>query len=168
MHIHYGGAGVNPTLHGFSDSDWASCPEDRVSVTGYVWFYNGRPISHSAKKQMTHALLSTEAEYMALTAAVQDGLWLISFFQCVTIPIMTPLQLFADNAGAIALLKEAANHIRTKHINLQYHFIRRHIEDRTFLPMWLLTHKNTTDIFTKILPRPLFIQHRSGLTLVSR
>lgn len=167
MRIHYGGAGVNPGLHGFSDSDWASCPEDRISVSGYVWFYNGGPISHSAKKQTTHALSSTEAEYMALTAAIQDGLWLQSLFSCISVPITLPLQLFADNAGAIALSKEAANHIRTKHIDLRYHFIRRHIEEGTFLPIWLSTHKNTADIFTKALPRPIFVQHRAGLALVS-
>jgi hypothetical protein len=142
LKAHYGGSGINPALHGFSDSDWASCPEDRVSISGYVWFFNGGPVSHSAKKQTTHALSSCEAEYMALTAAVQDGLWLQSFFACVTIPLSLPLRLFADNAGAIALSQEAANHIRTKHIDLRYHFIRRHIEEGTFLPVWLSTHKN--------------------------
>lgn len=168
MRTHYGGAGINPALHGFSDSDWASCPEDRVSISGYVWFLNGGPVSHSAKKQTTQALSSTEAEYMALTAAIQDGIWLKSFFECLKFSIPLPLQLFADNAGAIALSKEAANHIRTKHIDLRYHFIRRHIEEGTFIPIWVSTHKNTADIFTKALPRPAFMHHRSGLSLVSR
>lgn len=166
LRAHYGGAGINPSLHGFSDSDWASCPEDRISISGYVWFYNGGPVSHSAKKQTTQALSSTEAEYMALTSAIQDGLWLQSFFGCLSIPLSLPLQLFADNAGAIALSKEAANHTRTKHIDLRYHFIRRHIEEKTFAPVWLSTHKNTADIFTKLLPRPAFMHHRSGLALV--
>jgi hypothetical protein len=105
---------------------------------------------------------------MALTAAIQDRIWLQSFLGCLATPIPLPLHLFADNAGAIALLKDAANHIRTKQIDLRYHFIRRHIESNTFLPIWLSTHKNTADIFTKPLPRPAFIHHRSGLALVSR
>jgi hypothetical protein len=74
MRMHYGGVGINPNLHGFSDSDWASCPEDRISISGYIWFLNGGPVSHCAKKQTTQALSSTEAEYMALTAAIQDGI----------------------------------------------------------------------------------------------
>lgn len=123
MHTHYGGPSVNHDLHGFSDSDWASSPEDRISIMGYVWFLNGGPVSHSRKKQTMHTLFSTEAEYMALTAAIQDGLWLQSFLGCLSIPISLPLRLFADNAGAIALSKDAANHICTKHIDLQYHFI---------------------------------------------
>jgi len=163
---HYGGVGINLNLHSFSNSDWASCPEDHVSILGYVWFLNGGLVSHSAKKQTTQVLSSTEAEYMALTSANKDGLWLQSLFRCLNIPLSLPLQLFADNAGTIVLSKEAANHIRTKHIDLHYHFICCHIKDKTFLPIWLSTHKNTANIFTKLLPRPAFTTHHSGLALV--
>jgi hypothetical protein len=168
MRTHYRGAGtISPNLHGFSDSDWASCPEDRISILGYIWFYNGRPVSHSAKKQMTQVLSSTEAEYMALTGVIQDGIWLQSFFNSLSLPLPLPMQLFADNAGAIALSKEATNHVQTKHIDLHYHFIGHHIEAKTFIPVWVSTHKNTADIFTKILPRPAFIHHHTGLSLIT-
>jgi len=168
VRVHYGGIAINADLHGYSDSDWASCPEDRISISSYVWFFNGGPISHSSKKQVTHALSSTEAEYMALTAAIQDGFWIQLFFACLKIPLTLLIRLFADNAGAIALSMEAANHVRTQHIDLRYHFIRAHIEAGTFLPEWLSTHQNTADIFTKCLPRPLFVRHLVGLSLVSR
>jgi hypothetical protein len=62
-------------LVGFSDSDWAG--EDyRVSVSGYAWFLSNGLIDWSIRKQCTVALSSTEAEYMALNMAVQNGLWL--------------------------------------------------------------------------------------------
>ena len=78
------------------------------------------------------------------------------------------LRLFADNAGAITLSKGAANHLRAKHNDLRYHFIRRHIEDKTqALPPRLVVH-NTADIFTKVLTHPIFVYDRSGLSLVSR
>jgi hypothetical protein len=109
LHTHYGGATAIADLHGFSDSDWASSPEDRISITGYVWFFNGGPVSHSSKKQLTHALSSTEAEYMALTAAIQDGLWLLSSFECLKVPFTLPLRLFADNAGAIASMHSSTS-----------------------------------------------------------
>jgi len=166
MHAHYGGVCINPNLHSFSNSDWASCPEDHVSISGYVWFLNSSPVSHSAKKQTTQALSSTEAKYMVLTSAIQDGSWLQSLFRCLNIPLSLLLQLFADNAGTIALSKETANHIKMKHIDLCYHFIHCHIEDKTFLPIWLSTHKNTADIFTKLLPHLAFTTHHSGLALV--
>jgi hypothetical protein len=166
-HVHYGGPNAEVAVHGFSDADWATSSEDRISITGYVWYFYGGPISHSAKKQSTQALSSVESEYMALTGAIQDGLWIKSFCKCLQIPLTLPLKLFADNTGAIALSTEAANHTRTKHVDLRYHFIRAHIKEGTFLPIWVSTHRNTADIFTKALPRIAFVNHRSGLSLVS-
>ena len=92
--LHYGDSTRTSDLHGFSDADWASCPEDRISVTGYCWFFHGGVVSHISKKQTTQALSSTEAEYMAIAAAFQEGLWLRSFFGLLDIPISTPIRLY--------------------------------------------------------------------------
>ena len=165
--LYYGGTTRTGDLHGFSDTDWAMCPEDRISITGYCWFYHGGVISHVSKKQCTQALSSTEAEYMAIAAAFQEGLWLRTFFHSLDIPLPLPIQLCVDNAGAIALSKEASNNHRTKHIDIRFHFCRSHIESCTFSTEWLASSKNTTDILTKALPCPLFSHHISGLSLVS-
>ena len=53
LHIHFGNPNVNLSLHAFSDSNWATSPEDRVSITGYVWYFHGGTISHASKKQTT-------------------------------------------------------------------------------------------------------------------
>jgi hypothetical protein len=98
-----------------------------------VWFLNGSSISHSAKKQTTHVLFFTKAEYMALTAAIQDSLWLQSLFGCLSISLSLLLHLFTNNAGTITHSKEAVNHMRTKHINLWYYFIHHHIKEKIFL-----------------------------------
>lgn len=63
----YGGERIDEGLHAFCDADWASNPEDRLSISGYAWYYAGGLIAHTSKKQSTHALSSTEAEYMAMT-----------------------------------------------------------------------------------------------------
>ena len=165
--LHYGGAARTGDLHGFSDADWATCPEDRISITGYCWFYHGGVISHVSKKQSTQALSSTEAEYMAIAAAFQEGLWLRTFFQSLSIPFPVPIRLYVDNASAVALSKEALNNHRTKHIDIHFHFCRGHIESGTFSTEWLPSSKNIADILTKVLPRPLFSRHVSGLSLVS-
>ena len=165
--LHYGDPTQTSNLHGFSDADWASCPEDRISVTGYCWFFHGGVISHISKKQTTQALSSTEAEYMAIAAAFQEGLWLHTFFQLLDIPIPTPIRLYVDNAGAVALSKEASTNNCTKHINICFHFCHNHIESGTFSTEWLSSSKNTADILTKTLPRPLFQRHIHGLSLVS-
>ena len=166
-HLHYGGTTRTGELHGFSDADWATCPEDRVSITGYCWFYHGGVISHVSKKQSTQALSSTEAEYMAIASALQEGLWLHTFFQLLSIPLPTPIHLYVDNAGTIAVSCEASNNHHMKHIDICFHFCRTHIESGIFSTDWLASSKNVTDILTKALPCPLFSCHVSGLSLVS-
>ena len=136
-------------------------------MTGYCWFFHGGVVSHVSKKQTMQALSSTEAEYMAIAAAFQEGLWLRSFFELLDIPIPTPIHLYIDNAGTVALSKEASTNNRTKHIDIHFHFCRSHIESGIFSTEWLSSSKNTADILTKALPHPLFQRHASGLSLVS-
>jgi hypothetical protein len=165
---HYGGDRADEKLHGYCDADWAGSPDDRLSISGYAWFFAGGLIAHVSKKQSTHALSSTEAEYMAVTHAIQEGIWLKSLFTALHVPTPLPIVLYVDNTGAIALSKEARFHIRSKHIDIRYYFIREYIENGVFLPNWLPSHKNVSDILTKALPRPLFVKHVEGLQLVSR
>jgi hypothetical protein len=133
-----------------------------------VWYYARGLIVHVSKKQATIALSSTEAEYMAVTHVIQEGLWLKSLLIELQVPLSLPIIIHMDNTGVISLSKEARNHIRSKHIDVPYHFIRIHIEQHTYLPKWLPSDKNTTDILTKALPRPLFLKHLTGLKLVTR
>jgi len=114
------------------------------------------------------ALSSTEAEYMAIAAAFQEGLWLHSFFELLDIPVSTPIRLYVNNAGAVTLSKEASTNNHTKHIDIHFHFCCNHIESGTFSTEWLSSSKNTADILTKALLRPLFQHHVHGLSLVSR
>jgi hypothetical protein len=168
LRMSYGGERAGEGLHAYCDADWAGNPEDRLSISGYAWFYAGGIIAHASKKQSMQALSSTEVEYMAITHTIQDGLWLCSMFGELHITLPSPIVIHIDNTGAISLSKEAKNHIRFKHIDVRYHFIRRHIERGTFLPRWLPSHRNTADILMKPLPRPLFLKHVIGLQLVPR
>lgn len=143
-------------------------PEDRLSISGYAWFFAGGLIAHVSKKQTTHALSSTEAEYMAITHALQEGIWLKSLFTALHVSLRLPIILYVDNTEAISLSKEPKNHGHFKHIDIRYHFIREYIENGVVLPNWFSSHRNIADILTKALPRPLFLKHATGLQLVSR
>ncbi|KIK18677.1 hypothetical protein PISMIDRAFT_14173 [Pisolithus microcarpus 441] len=165
--IHYGNPNVNHLPYAFSDSDWAMCPADHVSVMGYVWFFYGSPVAHASKKQHTLALSSTEAEYMALAACAQEGLWLhlaiCSFHQTSILPFV----IHADNTSTVSLSSSPVNHPCTKHIDVHYHFLREHVSKGVFALRWIPTHQNVMDILTKPLACASFQGHQTGLSMVS-
>ena len=113
------------TLVGYSDADWASSADDRRSTSGYCFSLNkaGRLISWKSRKQPTVALSSCEAEYIALSAAMQEGSHLTQELRDID-ELCGPVVSFEDNQGAITLSKNSVNRQRSKHIEIRYHFIR--------------------------------------------
>ncbi|KAJ0172339.1 hypothetical protein K1T71_012312 [Dendrolimus kikuchii] len=108
---------------GYVDADWASCEVDRKSYTGYVYKIGNSVISWESRKQKTVALSSTEAEYMALSDACKEGLFIRTFLQeCLNLDCV--INLFNDNQSAQKLSKNSMLHSRTKHIDVRHHFIR--------------------------------------------
>ena len=152
---------------GYTDADRGR-GDDRKSVGGWVFLLNGAAISWNSKKQSTVALSSTEAVYMALTPAVKQSLWLQGLLCDVeAIRHSEELQnIKVDNQGAIALARNAEFHARTKHIDIQYHFVREYVENRKIQLHYRPTSDMTADIFTKALPQPSFIKHSIGLGLI--
>ena len=167
LRLKYGGEKANLDLQGFTDSDWGANPSTRASVSGYCWFFAGAPISWSAKKQVCIALSTTEAEYVAMTRAFQEGIWLKNNLSQLFIPTSLPIFIKSDNEGAIALAANGISHNRTKHIDIRYHFIRSHVDSKEFFLSHIPGTENPADIFTKPLPCPLFEFHRTNLVLLT-
>ncbi|KIJ15237.1 hypothetical protein PAXINDRAFT_52820, partial [Paxillus involutus ATCC 200175] len=141
-------------LTGYSDASWARDIDDRRSTSGYVFQLGIATISWNSKKQPTVAASSTEAEYMAISHAAKQGLWLRQLMRELGIFANDgPTELFVDNTGAIALTKEARFHARTKHIDVHYHFVRERVEDRSFAILHVPTGEMIADGLTKPLPR---------------
>ena len=155
-------------LSGMIDADWAGDRSGRASISGFVWSYGGGPISWSAKKQNCVALSSTEAEYVALTHAVQEGIWLQNSLQQIQVPVPSPLVISTDNNGALSLASNDSSHRRAKHIDICYHFIRSHVENGNFDIVHTPGIINTADIFTKSLGRVKFQEHVAWLGLGAR
>jgi len=149
-----------------TDADWASDENDRKSVLGYCFYMHGCLISWSAQKQKIIASSSTEAEYYSLSYALREGLWIRLFLTSLQLPIPTPFPLLCDNQSTIKLANSDTSSSRSKHINVQYHFIHEKIEDGMFETLWIPTADMTADIFTKPLPFPMFSKHRSALGIV--
>lgn len=109
-------------LTAYSDSDWVADLSDRRSTTGFCVSLtdSGPPISWKSKKQVTVALSTCEAEYMALAATTQESLYLIQLMSGMESKCQrTPVTIFVDNQGTIALSKDPASHQRSKHIDIR-------------------------------------------------
>jgi hypothetical protein len=119
--------GPDTTIVGYSDSDWASQIHCH-SISGFAFFIGKGVISWSSKKQPIITLSSTEAEYVALTHASKDIIWiqkLLTDFASI-FPYSLPTILNCDNQGAIRLSKDSTFHGRTKHIDVHFHFYSSH------------------------------------------
>ena len=104
---------------------------------------------------------------MAIMHITQEGLWLRSLFFELGIAFRSPVPIHLDCAGTIALSKAARFHHRTKHIDIQYHFIRLHIDNGFFTLIWIPSHLNIADVLTKALPCPTFNKFHSFLGLIA-
>lgn len=152
-----------PQLISYADSTWADDKTNRKSTTGYVHMLSSGPISWASKKQATVALSSTEAEYIALAAAVQDLIWLRLLLSELDCP-QAATTIFEDNQGCIGLLKNPGSlHHRVKHIDIKHHFLREQAEAGNINLSYISTSDNIADCLTKALGPLLFRRHRTPL-----
>jgi hypothetical protein len=120
--------GNDISMVGFCDADWAGDTNDRQSTTGYVFFVGRGAISWKCKKQPTIALSTTEAEYMATSQYTKEAIWLRQLLVDVGYVQEGATSIMCDNQGCIQLAMNPMHHSRTKHIDIQHHFIRKKLE----------------------------------------
>ncbi|PKU86279.1 Retrovirus-related Pol polyprotein from transposon TNT 1-94 [Dendrobium catenatum] len=145
-----------PVLRSYADSDWAGDPADRKSTSGYCNFLGSSLISWSVKKQTTVARSSTEAEYRALASAAAEITWIRRLLQELNCPQEDATVLFCDNTSAIALANNPLFHARTKHIEVDCHYIRTCVKDKLIQIQHISTQDQLADLFTKSLPSTRF------------
>jgi hypothetical protein len=109
-------------LAGYADAD-GSMAKDRHAISGYAFIVHGGAISWSAKCQDIISLSTTESEYVAVTHAAKEALWVHSLIEQVFGTTLSPTTLFSDNQSAIALSKDHQYYAHTKHITIRFYFI---------------------------------------------
>lgn len=157
-------------LTGFTDSDWAGDRETRRSTSGYVFNLGSGAISWSSKRQSSTAISSCEAEYIGQTQATKEAIWLrrlLGELQVADTEGHAPVAtiIYGDNQGAIALAKNPQFHARTKHIDVQHHFVREKQHNGEVDLQYISTDQQVADGLTKALPKDKFEVFRSALGL---
>ena len=157
-----------PTTHlhleGFWDADGASSLDDRKSVIGICVFLRGNLITWSSRKQRVVACSSTEAEYRALASAATKLVWIQNLLAKIGVCLSSPTPvLWSDNLGAQALACSPVYHARTKHIELDVHFVRNLIVEHKLEPADLLTKALPVDHFHFLCTKLTMVHSMSSL-----
>lgn len=165
--LNYTRQNYNQFLVGFVDSDWGgTAGSDRKSTTGYLFqLFENCTICWNTKRQVSVAVSSTEAEYMALFEAVKEALWLKSLATSININITNPIIIYEDNNGCISIARNPTSHKRSKHIDIKYHFSREQVENKVIKVNYVPTGSQVADMLTKPLSAVKFLEFRTRIGL---
>jgi transposase InsO family protein len=160
--LHIGTSSVN-TLTAYSDADWAGCPDSRRSTSGFCVYLGDNLVSWSSKRQTTVSRSSAEAEYRAVAHVVAECCWLRQLLQELHIQLPSATVVFCDNVSAVYMTANPVHHKRTKHIEIDIHFVREKVALGEIRVLHVPSSHQFADIMTKGLPTALFREFQSSL-----
>ncbi|XP_019196304.1 PREDICTED: uncharacterized protein LOC109190284 [Ipomoea nil] len=164
------GKGILYANHGymgveaFFDADWAGSPSDRKSMTGYCVFVGGNLVSWKNKKQNVVSRSSAESEYRAMAHVASEIVWVHNILKEVGVEVKLLIDLWFDNCALIHIASNPVFHQRTKHIEVDCHFIREKVEQELIS----LTHVRSGDLLADIFTKGLCSCPRILMDILSR
>ena len=156
----------NRGIEVYTDSDWAGCVVDRKSTTGYCSFVWGNLVTWKSKKQTVVARSSAEAEFRAMAHGICEGIWLERMLDELRIPTNHTMRILCDNKAAISIAKNPVHHDRTKHVEVDRHFIKEKVDNGIIDIDHVPSCSQTADILTKALPRHTYEGIRTNLGMI--
>ncbi|GJZ44478.1 ribonuclease H-like domain-containing protein [Tanacetum coccineum] len=151
----------------YTDVDWVGCPVTRRSTSGYCVFLGDNLLSWSAKQHVTLSRSSAEAEYRGVANVVAKTAWIRNLLLELHTPLSTATIVYCDNVSVVYLSTNPVQHQRTKHIEIDIHFVRdrEYVASGQVRVLHVPSRFQYADIFTKGLPTTLFLEFRSSLNV---
>ncbi|KAK4385641.1 Retrovirus-related Pol polyprotein from transposon RE2 [Sesamum angolense] len=138
-------------IEAYSDADYAGSKDDRKSTSGYCTYVGGNLVTWRSKKQTTVARSSAETEYRAMAHFTSEILWLKNLLKELGFMYDDPVPMHCDNQAAIHIVNNPIFHERTKHIEVDCHFVREAIMSQKICTPFTPSSEQRADIFTKAL-----------------
>ena len=150
-------------LTAYSDASWADDRPTGKTTAGMTVFVGDGLVAWKSKLLQACALSTCEAEYMSMSMATQEVVWITNLCQELHVQVKKPVLLHCDNTAALELASNPVHHQRTKHMNARFHFIREHMATKLIEPVWVSTKSMVADGMTKALGVPAHAAFVSAL-----
>nr|GEV13183.1 ribonuclease H-like domain-containing protein [Tanacetum cinerariifolium] len=145
-------------LTAYTNVDWAGLPVTRQSTSGYCVFFGDNLLSWFARRHVTLSHSSAEAEYRGVANMVAEMAWIHNLLCELHTPLFTGTLVYCDNVSAVYLSTNPVQHQRTKHIEIDIHFVRDYVASEQICVLHVPSRFQYADIFTKGLPTAVFLK----------
>ena len=135
----------------YTDADWAGDKGNRRSTSGYFTLVGGNLVSWRSKKQKVVALSSAEAEFRGIARGLTEVLWVRKLLSEIGFPTQEASKIMCDNKAIIQISENPVQHDRTKHVEVDRHFIKEKLEANIISLPFVRSENQLADILTKVV-----------------